>query len=62
VIVLDRQGKFRAYRGRNTKGTKPIKDVLPAEIDEVIGITIFRTTNPKYCWTNTQGQQQCVEW
>jgi hypothetical protein len=60
VIVLDKKGNFRPYRGRDTK-ERNFSGVLPAEIDEVLGITIIRTTNTKYCYKTTAGDEKCVE-
>jgi hypothetical protein len=63
VFAVDRAGNTRAYY--NGKAKKGASINFPQKKDELAGmtnITVFQTKNPKTCWIDGQGYQQCVEW
>jgi len=62
VFSVDKKGGVQAFRVKGTT-SKPFKFPLPAgTIQSMQTITIFETSNPKTCWTNTLGDLQCIEW
>ena len=62
VFSVDKKGNVQAFRVKGTT-SKAFKFPLPAgTIQSMQTITLFETTNPKYCWINTSGELECIVW
>jgi len=62
VFSVDKKGNVQAFRVKGTT-SKPFKFPLPAgSIQSMQTITLFETTNPKFCWTNANGEIECIVW
>lgn len=60
VFVFYENGRIQAFRRSDQRSLKferplPAKEVLALE-----SIAIIKTSNPKYCWRNSDGSEECV--
>ena len=67
IFVVDRDGKIKALTPTNATTSKakrcnfkfPLKAGTLKNMDT---INLFVTTNPKVCWRDSTGTDQCVVW
>jgi len=62
VFSITRNGSMQAFV---PKGAKLIVPKFPLHADNIVDIdtiTIYQTSNPKRCWKNGAGDEQCVVW
>lgn len=60
VFVFYENGRIQAFR-RNDQRSLKFERPLPAkEIAALESIAIIKTSNPKYCWRNSDGSEECV--
>jgi len=62
VFSITKNGSIQAFV---PKGAKVIVPKFPLHADNIVDIetiTVFQTSNPKRCWKNGNGDQQCVVW
>lgn len=63
IIAIDQKGNVQPYRNNSAGEGFSFKFPLRAEeIEWMYSTTIFKTTNPKYCWISTLGNMECVRW
>jgi hypothetical protein len=62
VFAVDEDGRLQAFRRADQK-TEHVKFPFKAgEVAAMLGITVIKTTNPKYCWFSTSGSLICISW
>lgn len=62
VFSLTPNGSMQAFV---PEGSKLITPTFPLHADNLLNIdtiTIYTTSNPKFCWKTGNGNQQCVTW
>jgi hypothetical protein len=67
VFVVDRSGKVKTIVPTNkaTSGAKRCDFNFPLKADTIKDLNtvdVFATTNPKVCWRNSSGTEECVVW
>jgi len=62
AFSITRNGSIQAFV---PKGANVIKPKFPLHADNILNIntiTIYSTSNPKTCWKNSLGRDECVTW
>ena len=67
MFIVDRNGKVKPVvpTTKATQEAKRCKFKFPLHagtIKDMDTLTIFATTNPKLCWRDSSGTDQCIEW
>ena len=62
VFALTKNGSLQAFVPENAKVIKPSFPLHADNILSINNITLYSTSNPKFCWASITGDQQCVSW
>lgn len=64
VFVLYDNGRIQAFRREDQKPMEyKLGQPIPAkEVLSMDNIAIIKTSNPKYCWIDGAGYENCVTW
>lgn len=64
VFVLYDNGRIQAFRREDQKPVeyKPGQQIPAKEVLSIDSIAIIKTSNPKYCWIDGAGYENCVTW
>jgi len=62
VFSITRGGNMQVFVPQGSKIITPKFPLHANNIVNINSITLFETSNPKFCWTSLNGDTECVVW
>ncbi len=62
VFSVSRNGTVQAFVPEGSKVIKPKFPLHAGNLLSIETITMYTTSNPKFCWVSGNGDEQCVVW
>jgi len=62
VFAIDASGKIQGFRTSKERSFPITKPFHAGDVEKIEMITLIKTSNPKWCYKTTSGDQDCIEW